>query len=58
VEIIQIEDMLFRLPSFYVADSPYFRERLSGITHEQKILIKDEDVTAAGFANLIYVLRP
>jgi hypothetical protein len=50
--------MLFRLPSFYLLESLYFSRQLSGGPGEQRIKITDLDVTAAGFANLIYVLRP
>jgi hypothetical protein len=50
--------MLFRLPSFYVAESPYFGGRLTGGPGEQRVTITDSDVTAAGFANLIFVLHP
>jgi hypothetical protein len=50
--------MLFRLPSFYVAESPYFSEQLSRGSGEQRIVIFDSDVTAAGFANLIFVIHP
>jgi hypothetical protein len=54
----QVEDKLFRLPGFYIAESPYFSQRLSEDPRDQTILMSDSDVTATGFSNLIYALHP
>jgi len=56
---VQVEDVLFRIPLFYLTDqSPYFK-RLFEVNPAaaERLVLSDEDVNADAFANFIQVLR-
>jgi hypothetical protein len=51
--------MLFRIPQFFLRQSPYFTQALSEKTSPDEVFhISDADVSSAAFAHLLYALYP